>query len=47
MVDVQKAESDPAHSILASVYGGCSPVRVVLSQDSSSPGLLAVQTIAS
>ena len=35
VVDVQKAESDPAHSVLASVYAGCSPVRVVLSQDSS------------
>jgi DNA-binding beta-propeller fold protein YncE len=34
VIDVQKAESDPAHSVLASVYAGCSPVRVVLSEDS-------------
>jgi DNA-binding beta-propeller fold protein YncE len=34
VVDVQKAEFDPAHAVLASVYAGCSPVRVVLSQDS-------------
>ena len=34
MVDVQKAEISPAESILASVYAGCSPVRVVLSHDS-------------
>jgi DNA-binding beta-propeller fold protein YncE len=35
VVDVRKAETDPAHSVLASVYAGCSPVRVVLSNDSS------------
>jgi DNA-binding beta-propeller fold protein YncE len=35
VVDIQKAEFDPAHSVLATVYAGCSPVRVVLSQDSS------------
>jgi DNA-binding beta-propeller fold protein YncE len=34
VVDVQKAEIDPAQSVLATVYAGCSPVRVVLSQDS-------------
>jgi hypothetical protein len=34
VVDVQKAEISPAESILASVYAGCSPVRVVLSHDS-------------
>jgi len=34
VVDVQKAEINPAQSILANVYAGCSPVRVVLSQDS-------------
>jgi DNA-binding beta-propeller fold protein YncE len=35
VVDVQKAETNPAHSVLATVYAGCSPVRVVLSRDSS------------
>jgi hypothetical protein len=34
VVDVQKAEVNPAQSVLASVYAVCSPVRVVLSQDS-------------
>ncbi|MBV8887146.1 MAG: hypothetical protein JO235_24565 [Chroococcidiopsidaceae cyanobacterium CP_BM_RX_35] len=34
VVDVQKAETAPAQSVLATVYAGCSPVRVVLSQDS-------------
>ena len=34
VVDVQKAEINPAQSVLASVYAGCSPVRVVLSEDS-------------
>ncbi len=33
VVDLRKAEKDPAHSVLASVYAGCSPVRVVLSKD--------------
>jgi Lactonase, 7-bladed beta-propeller len=33
VVDLSKAERDPAQSVLASVYAGCSPVRVVLSQD--------------
>lgn len=33
VVDVRKAEIDPAQSVLASVYAGCSPVRVVLSQN--------------
>jgi DNA-binding beta-propeller fold protein YncE len=31
VVDLPKAERDPANSVLASVYAGCSPVRVVLS----------------
>jgi len=35
VVDVPKAEINPAQSVLASVYAGCSPVRVVLSEDSS------------
>jgi DNA-binding beta-propeller fold protein YncE len=35
VIDVRKAETDPADAVLASVYAGCSPVRVVLSQDSS------------
>jgi len=34
VVDVWKAETNPAQSVLASVYAGCSPVRVVLSEDS-------------
>ena len=33
VVDLPKAESDPGTSVLASVYAGCSPVRVVLSED--------------
>lgn len=33
VVDLHKAETDPANSVLASVYAGCSPVRVVLSSD--------------
>ena len=33
MVDLRKAERDPAHSVLASPFAGCSPVRVVLSKD--------------
>jgi DNA-binding beta-propeller fold protein YncE len=35
VVDVHQAETNPAKSVLASVYAGCSPVRVVLSEDSS------------
>ena len=31
VVDLRKAERDPADSVLASVFAGCSPVRVVLS----------------
>jgi DNA-binding beta-propeller fold protein YncE len=31
VVDLPKAERDPAGSVLASVFAGCSPVRVVLS----------------
>jgi DNA-binding beta-propeller fold protein YncE len=33
VVNLPEAEKDPAHSVLASVYAGCSPVRVVLSDD--------------
>jgi hypothetical protein len=33
VIDLRKAERDPAQSVLASVYAGCSPVRVVLSED--------------
>ncbi len=33
VVDLRKAERDPADSVLASVYAGCSPVRVALSAD--------------
>ena len=33
VVDLRKAERDPARSVRASVYAGCSPVRVVLSKD--------------
>jgi DNA-binding beta-propeller fold protein YncE len=33
VVNLHKAERDPANSVLASVFAGCSPVRVVLSQD--------------
>ena len=33
VVDLRKAERNPAQSVLASVYAGCSPVRVVLSED--------------
>jgi DNA-binding beta-propeller fold protein YncE len=35
VISVPEAEFDPAKSVLASVYAGCSPVRVVLSEDSS------------
>jgi DNA-binding beta-propeller fold protein YncE len=31
VVDLHKAETDPADSVLASVFAGCSPVRVALS----------------
>jgi hypothetical protein len=33
VVDLPEAERDPANSVLANVYAGCSPVRVVLSHD--------------
>jgi DNA-binding beta-propeller fold protein YncE len=33
VVNLPKAERDPANSVLASVFAGCSPVRVVLSKD--------------
>jgi DNA-binding beta-propeller fold protein YncE len=33
VVDLRKAETDPAGSVLASVYAGCTPVRVDLSAD--------------
>jgi DNA-binding beta-propeller fold protein YncE len=35
VVSLQKAEKDPATSVLADDYAGCSPVRVVLSPDSN------------
>ncbi len=31
LVDVHKAETDPAHAVLATTAAGCNPVRVVLS----------------
>ncbi len=31
VVDIARAEQDPAHAVLARVFVGCSPVRVVLS----------------
>src|SRR5215475_4102665 len=31
VIDVRKAETDPANSVLGKIYAGCSPVRVVLS----------------
>lgn len=31
VVDVQRAEQDPGHAVVARVYAGCIPVRVVLS----------------
>src|SRR5213082_1644656 len=31
VVDVTKAESDPAHSVVAKVPAGCSPVRMAIS----------------
>ena len=33
VVDLRTAQRDPAHSVLASRFAGCSPVRVVLSKD--------------
>jgi DNA-binding beta-propeller fold protein YncE len=35
VIDVSKLETDPAHSIVANVPAGCSPVRLVLSPDGS------------
>ena len=35
IADLGRAESDPAHSIVASAPAGCSPVRLVLSPDGS------------
>jgi len=35
MIDVAKAETDPAHSTVARVPAGCNPVRVVTSADGS------------
>ena len=34
VIDVLQAETDPANSVVASVFAGCSPVRVVVSQNS-------------
>jgi len=33
VIDVARAEKDPAHSVLSLVPGGCEPVRLVLSAD--------------
>ena len=33
VIDVARAEKDPAHSVLSLVPGGCEPVRLVLSND--------------
>jgi DNA-binding beta-propeller fold protein YncE len=33
VIDVARAETDPAHSVLSLVPGGCEPVRLVLSDD--------------
>jgi len=33
VIDVVRAEKDPAHSVLSLVPGGCEPVRLVLSDD--------------
>jgi YVTN family beta-propeller protein len=33
VVDVTRAESDPAHSVVAKIPAGCSPVRLALSPD--------------
>ena len=33
VVDLRTAQRDPAHSVLASRFAGCCPVRVVLSKD--------------
>ena len=33
VIDVARAEKDPAHSVLSLVPGGCEPVRLVLSDD--------------
>ena len=35
VIDVARAEKDPAHSVLSLVPGGCEPVRLVLSDDGS------------
>ena len=33
IVDLARAETDPAHAVVGNVAAGCSPVRLVLSQD--------------
>lgn len=33
VIDVARAERDPAHSVLSLAPGGCSPVRLILSKD--------------
>jgi DNA-binding beta-propeller fold protein YncE len=33
LIDVQRAETDPAHSVVATVDAGCQPVRVITSAD--------------
>jgi DNA-binding beta-propeller fold protein YncE len=35
VIDLNKAETDPAHSVVAVVAAGCSPVRVITSADGS------------
>jgi DNA-binding beta-propeller fold protein YncE len=35
VISVRKAETDPAHSVVATVPAGCSPVRVITSADGS------------
>ena len=33
LIDLQRAETDPAHSVVATVQAGCQPVRVVTAAD--------------
>ena len=33
VIDLQRAETDPAHSVVSTVVAGCSPVRVITSAD--------------
>jgi hypothetical protein len=33
VISIGRAETDPGHSVVATVYAGCQPVRVITSAD--------------